>query len=273
MAKKRSKANLIIGGAGAAVAATGLLHLTTMLTLDRIVEYKKAVVASPKIHKSLDGYKICFISDTHFIEREKFRKIVERIDKEKLDVLLLGGDFSEESEMTKNQLVLISEVETADGIYAVDGNHDDPEFLFKEMQRLDISPLPNKGRHLRQGLYLGGVEDFRRRKPDIDLALSEAGEDDFVILLSHNPDIAAFHDTEGIDLMLCGHTHGGHANIFGAFSPMLQMISKTGQKYRAGWSDLPAGGKMFVSNGLGIHHNLPRVFSRPQVVLFTLQSK
>ncbi len=270
---KNKNAKIIAGSMLGAVAATGLIHLTSMLTLDRMVEYKHAEVFSPKISDMLDGFKLCFISDTHFIDDGALIRIAERIEAEQPDILLLGGDFSEDESITRRHLAILASIEVPDGIFSVDGNHDDPEFLFNEMQRLDILPLPNKGLHPREGLYLGGVEDFRKRKPDIALALSEAKERDFVILLSHNPDIAAFHDTEGVDLMLCGHTHGGHANIFGMFSPMLQLISKTGQKYRAGWSDLSTGGKMFVSNGVGIHHNLPRVFARPQVAFLTLKKK
>lgn len=270
MSSLTKAAGLAVGGA---IAATGLVHVTSMLTVDRIIQHKDMVVRSKKIRRELDGYKLAFVTDLHHLSDKKLMEMVDEINSHEPDLLVLGGDFSEKDTVLRAQLEALSRVKTSDGIYGVDGNHDDPAVLFPLMEEHGMTALPNTGKHLREGLYLGGVEDFRERNPDLDLALGGARADDFVIMLSHNPELVESHYTGGVDIMLCGHTHGGHTTLYGKYSPLLLMMSRTGHKYQKGWVPLKEGGMLYVCNGIGIHHGLPRVFARPQVAYLTLRSK
>jgi len=82
------------------------------------------------------------------------------------------------------------------------------------MESNGITPLPNKGLHIRENFYLAGIEDFTRRNPNISYATENALEDDFVLVIAHNPDVSMKQDTSGIDLILSGHTHGGQITFF-----------------------------------------------------------
>jgi len=138
------------------------------------------------------------------------------------------------------------------------------------METYGITPLPNEGRHIRDNFYLAGVEDISRQA-NISGATENALEDDFILLLAHNPDISMMQNTNGIDLILSGHTHGGQITFFGIWAPYLTFtnhITNYGQRFRSGWSESKDGVPVFVSNGVGEY--FPRVFARPQVIILTL---
>ena len=51
---------------------------------------------------------------------------------------------------------------------------------------------------------VGVIDDIQ----DIEPTISDVKEDDFVVLVSHNPDYAEEMETDLIDLVLAGHNHG-----------------------------------------------------------------
>lgn len=169
---------------------------------------------------------------------------------------------------------ILSGVHTSDGIYGVEGNHDNFSVLFAAMEKYGITPLSNRGVSVREQFYLAGVEDLWNRSPDIAKATEDAGIGDFVLLLSHNPDVTMKQNTTNVDLVLSGHTHGGYVTLFGYLAPALawsEVIIEYGQHFMSGWAKSRDGTDVFVSNGTGYLTLMPRVFSRPQIILITLE--
>lgn len=263
----------ILCGAGAIFLVIVLFHAISALTHDRRIEYPELTYASPKIAPQLNEYTLAFITDPHHISEKKLRQIAANITKRNVDLLLLGGDFANGPSLDKAMQIL-GEIVTKDGIYGVDGNHDDYVKLFDAMEKYGIQPLDNAGVRLRPDLYLAGVQDLWKRLPDIKKAVRNAEEDDFVLLLAHNPYLAMLQNTSRVDLMLCGHTHGGQVTFFGLWTPALtnmKYIMKHGQKFVAGWIKAPYGTDVFISRGTGSVRFTPRVYAPPQVVYLTLQ--
>jgi len=224
----------------------------------------------------MDGYKIAFITDTHSISSDELEKAVSELNRRQLDLLVLGGDFNPDNEELINSLKVLSGVVTTDGIYGVEGNHDYYTWLFSAMERCSINPLSNSGAHIRNRFYLAGVADFWNRIADVEKAIEDAEKDDFVILIAHNPDITMKQNTESIDLILSGHTHGGHITFFGIWAPMLTLqktISDYGQRFMSGWSESRDGIPVYVSNGAGKYTDVPRIFARPQIIILTLRAE
>lgn len=253
-----------------------LMHVISALTLDRMIEYKEVEFSSEKItaKTDTDGYTIAFVTDTHAIPENELGEVVKKINERNVDVLLLGGDYANGSGAYQTMRIL-GETKTRDGIYGVDGNHDEVEEIADAMELHGIYLLENKGVYLKSGLYLAGVGDPWNRKPDIVRAVEGATEKDFVLLLSHNPDVSMKPEMKSVDLMLSGHTHGGQITFFGIFAPALVLkdnITRYGQLFMSGWSKTPAGGRVYVSNGTGQFEEIPRVFARPQVIFLTLRS-
>lgn len=248
-------------------------HAFSAFTQDRRVEYLEISYTSPKITPELSGYTIAFITDPHFIKEKKLRKIARRISRRNVDLLLLGGDFVNGPALDKD-MHIIGEITTKDGIYGVDGNHDDHAELFAAMEKYGIKPLDNTGLLIKPHLYLAGVQDLWKRQPDVKKAVRNADDDDFVLLLAHNPYLAMIQNMSKVDLMLAGHTHGGQVTFFGRWTPALtnmKYIVKHGQKFVDGWIKGPYDTNVFISRGTGSLRFTPRVYAPPQVVYLTLR--
>ncbi|MCL2377368.1 MAG: metallophosphoesterase [Defluviitaleaceae bacterium] len=251
-------------------ASIALIHAIHAATLDRSIEYKEIPFRSKKIPAEMNGYRIAFVTDTHSISEARLQGVVDVLNTKQIDLLLLGGDFASTMAKMQKSIELLSQVVTIDGIFGVEGNHDNYQQLFAAMRAHNITPLSNSGTCIRKGLYLAGVEDLRRRNPNVAKAIAGACADDFVVLISHNPDVAmdASQNTTGVDLILSGHTHGGHITFFGQWAPALPLVTDYGNKFAGGWAKSRDNTPVFVSRGVGGH--FPRVFARPQVVLVTL---
>ena len=250
-----------------------LLHIISALTLDRFVEYRRVTYSASKITQSLNGYTIAFITDTHALPAEELRKIAKRLNRYQPDLLLLGGDFPSQSGAPGRSMEILSTVQAPDGVYGVEGNHDNYRTLFAAMKEYGVTPLSNSGYSIREGLYICGIEDLWNRSPDIAKAASGSMPDDFVLLLAHNPDVTMIQDTNTVDLILSGHSHGGQAAFLGLWAPALTLrnsITDYGQRFISGWAKSKDGVDVFVSNGTGTFSDIPRMFARPQVILLTL---
>ena len=137
-----------------------------------------------------------------------------------------------------------------------------------------IQALDNRGLHVRDGFFLAGVADLWRRNPDVKTAIQGAQEDDFILLISHNPDVSMAQPTAGIDLILSGHSHGGQITFFGFPIYLLRgSITNYGTHFARGFAYSADGATVFVSGGLGPYYGIPRIFTRPEVVIFTMYSR
>jgi len=272
MAKKGSKSKarrvrtVLLGILGVIV----LVHGLHALTLDRMIVYREISFSSPNLPEELDGYKIALVTDIHAVTDRRLQMVVDELHQRQVDLLLLGGDFTWDSDALERTMELLSQIQTSDGAFGVEGNHDDYSSLFAAMERHNITPLSNSGVYVRDGFYLAGVEDLWNRNPDVTGAIAEAGADSFVLLLSHNPDVSMQQDTTGVDLILSGHTHGGQLNLFGIWSIGLdtRIISDYGSRFQGGWAESQDGIPVYVCRGIGEYY--PRVFARPEVTLLTL---
>lgn len=244
-----------------------LIHLASALTLDRKIQYLELSYPSPKIGEALEGYRVAFLTDIHRTSQDTLRGIVAQLNERGVDLVLFGGDFSAAG--LSSALEILSEIHAPDGFYGVEGNHDNAALLSQAMGRHDMTLLENRGVHIREGLYLAGLEDLWNRDPDVEQALAGAGEDDFVLLACHNPDASMEQDYARVDLALSGHVHGGEVTFFGLWGPAMPLVSSYGQRFRQGMCASAAGTDVFVSHGVGSHSPL-RVFARPQVILLTL---
>ena len=246
----------------------GLIHIFHGLTLDRVRDYRRIEVTAPHFPRQEDGYTVAFVTDTHLLPSEELYKVVERLNAMELDTLLLGGDFTTRNNTYLRHLnMLTKNVRTKDGIFLVRGNHDhamDLQGIADEFENLEF--LDNTGQFVREGLFIGGVQDYWYGEVDFATARAGAGQDDYVIVLSHNPDATKTSDMTGIDLVLSGHTHGGQVTLFGLYAPYLDFsrITSYGQLFKGGFVRVQDT-LVYTSRGTGSY--MPRVFARPEVTI------
>ena len=174
---------------------------------------------------------------------------------------------------------LLSCVTAQYGTYAVLGNHDYSEGARIITSRLgdDIQWLTNSSTVVRIGksiLHLAGIDDLRYGKPDLasttaQISIAQALQAGPTILMSHNPDIVIdkqLANSSEIDMLICGHTHGGQVRIpgFGAITTQTQQ-----RKHVQGLSKLGET-PVYVSNGVGYGGVSLRLNCPPEIVLFEL---
>jgi predicted MPP superfamily phosphohydrolase len=107
--------------------------------------------------------------------------------------------------------------------------------------------------------------------PKLDRARAAAPPDKFTLLLYHSPDLMPEVSKTGIELYLCGHTHGGQIRlpIIGA----LVTSSFYGKRYEMG-RYTENGTTLYVSRGIGMEgKGAPRMrfLCPPEIELFELR--
>jgi predicted MPP superfamily phosphohydrolase len=273
LARHKTKKFRIVLSIGLIIAAIPVIHIVHGFTLDRTVRFVEIDFHSENWPPQLSGYRIAFMSDMHTITHESMRNIIAELNQRNIDLLLLGGDFSMRDNHYQGTLREIAQAVTTDGIFGVEGNHDDYARLFRAKEAHGITPLDNSGIHIRDGFFLAGVHDLWNREPNTQAAIYGAGAGDFVLLIAHNPDVAMVQPTAGIDLILAGHTHGGQITFFGVPLYLLRgSITDYGMRFGYGFAYSADGVPVFTSSGVGDYYNVPRIFARPEVVIFNITS-
>ncbi len=234
------------------------------------IEVKKSALA---------GMKIIFLADFHhseIVSRRFIRKIVNKVNDLQPDLIILGGDYvSSRKRYIRPLFQILKDLKAKLGVYGVIGNHDyqvSKTEILREMRNANIISLDNEAywiKYNHEKFKIGGVADYLYDKPEIGNTINDVTDDDFVILVSHNPDYVEEVKNYHIDLMLSGHTHGGQVTIFGLYAPSIP--SKYNQKYLTGLKRV-LNTKLIISNGLGVVGLPIRFFAPPQIVLVELIS-
>ena len=248
------------------------VHLVHGLTFDRQVRFYEIEFVSKNWPAELNGYRIAFMTDMHIIPHGDMRAVIEELNTLSIDLLLVGGDFSTRDNHFLGTVWEIAQATTTDGIFGVEGNHDDFVRLFAAYEQHGITPLDNNGLHIHEGFFLAGVRDLWHGTHDIAAATAGAYDEDFVLLLTHNPDVTMQYPTADVDLIIAGHTHGGQITFFGYAMYLLRgSITDYGTRFSRGFSTSADGVPVFTSSGIGVYYTTPRIWARPEVIIFTLR--
>jgi predicted MPP superfamily phosphohydrolase len=227
---------------------------------------------------------ILHISDIHFEDfspREK--RLLEIINAVSPDVILLTGDYLNLSSVYNTDAQLgvkdiLRHMNAPLGVYAVTGSPavDRPHHIPDIFTDLPIRWLQDEVVHLPldgSSIYLIGIRNTYNEKRDIhtlNRMVNELPDPCISILLYHTPDLMPTATQLGIDLYLCGHTHGGQISL--PFYGALVTSSKFGKRYERGLYH-ENHTRLYVSRGLGVEGmGAPRArfCSPPEVILWTL---
>jgi len=250
----------LLGGAVAVVVAVVLIVAWALIE-PRLLLVDRAVVTSPDVPREFDGARIVFLADIHagpHYGPERVRDLVARINAEKPDLVVVGGDFVSSGDTYASFVYAeLARLRAPEGVVAVVGNHDIWEgrgAAHEGLEAAGIRLLDNDNVRIRRGsgwIRIAGTDDERGGRPDIDAAARDIGRDEFAVLLTHTPDVFATalpRTRDAFDLALAGHTHGGQVTAFGLWAPWIP--SRYGQRYRGGWMT-ESGVPILVTRGVG----------------------
>lgn len=247
------------------------------------LEISRYEVNSKKLPESFDGFKIVQLSDLHGAEfGEDGMELVEKVKELEPDMIALTGDFvTDEGDLAAVEKLAARLTELCP-VYFISGNHEFGSGLAVKvrniLERAGVKYLSNEYLTISRGedgILLGGVEDplayADMLSPD-ELAqkMNDAAPDAFKILLGHRNYWMTEYPELPVDLIFCGHAHGGLIRI-----PGVGGLIGTDRRL---FPDFDAGeynnGRytLIVSRGLGNSVPIPRVFNRPEIVCVELSS-
>lgn len=257
----------------AVVVITIMLIIYAFFEAYKTPEITRIEIASSKINTPI---KIAHITDLHLgnspiLSSDFARQIAKLISSEKVDLVAITGDLIDAPlEKVREPLRLISQIESKHGIFFVLGNHEymyEVDEIIEFVESLGIVVLKNSSVRIADQLVVAGSYDpfgFRLGKltPDPDLALKMAKDDDFVVLLAHQPKVLDQVTGKKPDLALCGHTHGGQIAPFGLLvkidQPYLNGLYKDGEN------------SVFVSRGTGFWGPPLRLFAPSEIAVLSI---
>jgi len=242
---------------------------------------------SPDVPEAFASKKIVFVSDLHlgfYFSNKRTKKLVEKINQLQPDIIIFGGDFIDRNiKYTEPRFDGLKDLRASLGKFGVLGNHDNAisaKAIGQEMKDAGIINLDNQAEWIwasssdastsaMEKIKIGGVGDLWTATQDLGPTLAGVNKQDFVILLSHDPDFITKFDSQDIDFVLSGHTHAGQLTLFGlwGFAPCR---SYHNQNLRYGLTNVN-GHSIYISSGVGATILPLRFFARPEIVLVTLK--
>lgn len=270
-------------------AAILLLLLIWSIWSTTALQLTGYTVQSPELPDAFQGFRIAQISDLHNAEfGSDNEKLLSLLRSSQPDIIAITGDFID-SRRTDIAVALAFAEEAVEiaPCYYVTGNHEsrDKEAyaqLKSGLLTLGVTVLENDRIPLeRDGetITILGIQDpsfeadhWRVMEADVvEKYLNPLSQESgFSLLLSHRPEFMELYARYGIDLVLCGHVHGGQFRL-----PFLGGVFGPGQgffpEYDGGLYE-KADTQMIVSRGIG-NSTIPLRFNnRPEVVLITLDN-
>ncbi len=259
-----------VGGAIAVAGADGLL------IEPRWLDVHERPIELPALGPAWDGVRIAHLTDLHrgrLIGAEYARTVVERTNDLRPDFVVFTGDLISREDALDGLDATLKSLRPRVAKLAVLGNHDhwtDAEAVTGCLEAAGFEVLFNNARRFdRDGepLTFVGLRDFWTDRADVSTALAAAPKGGPRVALQHNPDFAETLAPEtSIDLMLCGHSHGGQVRVPWAGAPILPIRHR---KYAAGLAAGPCC-PVYTSRGLGMVGLPVRLFCRPEVPVLRL---
>ena len=268
------------------IIALALILIFGLLAADsacRIV-VSEHVIESENLPESFEGFTIAQLSDVHgrCFGKDNAR-LAEKVRETKPDIIVITGDLADEdTDLNVIDSLLEKLVAIAD-VYYISGNHEWGFGRIGELKALfekhGVSYLANEYILLERGgehISLCGVEDPNARMnmptPDeLVESVNEAEGEGYRILLGHRNYWVEKYPALDVDLILCGHAHGGIVRL-----PGLGGVFGTGFEF---FPENTEGAietrryTMIVSRGIGNSAPIPRLFNNPEIVAVTLERK
>jgi len=247
------------------------------------VEVTRTEIAVDRPVLGQPRFRIVHLSDLHLeggLGRRE-RAVIERVRELKPHLIVLTGDYMNDRGSQNDLVNFLKALEAPHGVWAVGGNWDGKfptadlfasgghRYLQDDYELLEAGG----GRLLIVGQDWPGGKSLAQ-------LVDGASPDAYRLFLQHSPDAVDELPRGSVDLMLCGHTHGGQVRLplYGA----LVTLTRQGKRFEQGLYRVappatanPRGTAVYVSRGIGMTGIAPRLrfLARPEVAVIELVAK
>jgi len=229
------------------------------------------------IPETFDGYRIVHISDSH-LKGMGFReeRSIELTKSYKPNLIVFTGDLIDDRKNRDLGIEYVEELSRIAPVILVYGNWDhwsgiDLRAFRDDLEALgNVKVLINESISIERGgetISIIGVDDPFTLHDNLDRALLTINEGYFKVLLAHSPQIIG-KATSKVDLVLCGHTHGGQV-VLPLLGPLYVPLPFKYRRYIAGVFNIGET-VMYVNRGLGTSILPIRLLCPPEIALITL---
>jgi len=260
------------------IAATSVILATNAKAMDNARNIELEVV-DVEIKNLKDRYKIIQLSDIHIgglIDKHFIKDLVSKVNILGANLVVITGDLVDTKlEFAKDALDELKNLKSIYGTYFIVGNHEyfhGVSPIIDYVNSLGIKVLENESVYIgdkNSGFNLAGVYDrfgfrYGSYKPDITKALKDC-VDSPTVLLAHQPKyIKDLENTDNIDLILCGHTHGGQIFPF-------NFLVKLEQPYVKGLNQHDETTQVYVNKGTGFWGPPMRLGASSEITILNLK--
>ncbi len=241
---------------------------------------RTATIALKDWPDNMPPLRIVLLADTQMagpdMTPERLKDITAQINREKADLVLLGGDYiSEKTAATAHYsadeaIAPLADLQARLGVVAVLGNHDywaNEAAFIAALKQYNISLLRNQAIAIGP-VNLVGIDDEFTGHADVMAASTSLAllPDAPNLVLTHDPDIIPDipFDTA---LIMAGHTHCGQIVL--PFIGPLTSVSKYGMRFHCGLFE-DEGRKIVITAGTGTSILPLRIGARPDYWVITL---
>ncbi len=221
----------IVLGIGALL--TTILMINAYYLAYHVVETDYTVYTT----KDVNNFRIVQVSDSHLgttMDGKKFTKYMEDINKLNPDIVVLTGDFVDDGSSYKDMVEGakgLGKLKTKYGVYFIYGNHDKgyynnrsykDEDIRKELKSNNVTILEDSSVEIGDNIILIGRKDREdKNRESIKDLTKDLDKSKYIISLNHQPNDYKNESETNIDLVLCGHTHGGQLFPLGQLGVLL----------------------------------------------------
>lgn len=230
------------------------------------------------LHPDLAGMRIVQLSDIHlseFVSRAQVARVVDQANELRADLAVVTGDLiTSPGDPLDACIEELRRLRSPNGVWGCLGNHEilagAEEYATARAARFGIRFLRRQSVELPFGsarLNLAGV-DYQRRGTEYlagAKTLQRAGAAN--VLLCHNPDPFPVAASQGWDVTIAGHTHGGQITLeylHPSLNPARFYTPFVYGLYRQGAS------AMYVTRGIGTVGLPMRLGTSPEIALLRL---
>lgn len=254
MNRRKFIKSLLYAGLG-----TGLIASYSLVFERYLIRENHYRINIKNLPKEFAGLTILQLTDIHYgllDPRVLVEHIIDLANSIEKDIIVCTGDYVRKKNITQEidtVWPMMQKLKAPMGVYAVLGNHDHWVNSKHSLYWLEKSGLSIRHKTIsfeRNGkrIWLGGAGDLWEDELKIDETFSGIDENDFKIVLAHNPDTADRREIKTkIDLYISGHTHGGQINLPLIGPPYLPVKNR---KFASGFVKTKKT-SVFVCRGIG----------------------
>lgn len=277
---------------GGIATGYGLTYYATQIE-PTWLQVKRVKIPMPGLPTAFDNFRIVQLGDFHYSQNNLpphyLQEIVDRTMNVSPDLIVLTGDFLHSHDDVHTDApflgMFLNQLEAPFGKLAVLGNHDyafyhhgfhaTPEdstaMIIESLEQANITVLRNELHKLQKGgkqLQIVGFDDLDAGYFDVKSAMNGVNPNMPLIGLCHNPDAVTFFWRQyRMDLLMCGHTHGGQVKL-----PLLSIPRVVRHQWRTRGLHMEEGIYIYVNRGLGWGRFPVRFNARPEITVYVLKS-